>query len=206
MVMVSGIVPRLYDEARHEVHFGDVGLCRPSSLEGTLICEGTHRKYSHATLFGWSDRTLLIGETREHKDARLIDARGEIFRAPAGCYDVFRPDLKYHRYSGHRAWEFACHAAGSRYGCNHILRVGLRRVLGMGWVDPIPNSDDPQWPRDCSGLVHAALRLSGGPVFSAHDCDVVPGDLADPHRMRYLCTLFATQEQIDQFSKGVSAL
>jgi hypothetical protein len=190
---------RLYAEARTEIRSGDLGLARPDSLFGALITHDTHAIYSHATLFGWSQRTLMIGETREHRDARLIDARAEIRRSPPGCYDVFRPRRP--RYDGRASWRFVCQAAGARYGWPTIARVFCRRVCGWTWIPPIANSDAPQSPRDCSALAHAALREGGGPQLRAFDCDVVPGDLADPAAMQYLFTLVATEEQLNELER-----
>jgi hypothetical protein len=195
------IIPLLYDEARTLIKNGYIGLARPDSFEGRAITRATRAVYSHATLFGWATpATLMVGETREHKDARLIDARSEIFRSPAGCYDVFRVlQHSVFQYNGNQAWEFVCHAAGCGYSWHFINRVFWRRSCGLTWVTPIANSDLPQWPRDCSGLVHAALRSGGGPQVKAFDCDVEPGDLCDPCSFEYLFTLFSTDEQIERF-------
>jgi hypothetical protein len=184
-----------------------IGLCRPTSLFGRAIVRYTRAVYGHATLFGWSGdsphRVLMIGETREHKDARSIDARSEIFAWP-GCYDVFDVTVRDFYYNGSAAWAFACHAGGSKYGWRHITRVFGRRVLGLD-VPAIPNSNDPQYPRDCSALVHAAFRLAGGKPLKEFDADVVPGDLSDPRIFRYRFTLFATRDQVEAYASSARA-
>jgi hypothetical protein len=173
---------------------GDSGLCRASSLEGRLISQITRSEYTHATMIGWAaSDALMMAETREHFDARLISLSGEVRRWP-GYYDIYRPAAS-RRFNPGRAWSFMCHAAGSRYGWNHIVRVWARRRISR-LVPPIGNSDDPQWPRDCSALVHAALRAGGGPSLKTWDCDVVPGDLADSRYLHYVCTLFWSDEEI----------
>jgi len=199
------IKPVLYDHIRLGVRNGDIALCRPSSLEGRLICQGTHAKYSHATMLGWAGTTLMVGETREHYDARLIDARSEFARWP-GLYDVFRVrhcqrSFACDGFDGDAAWSFICHAAGSRYGWNHILRAYLRRRLHFP-VAPIPNSNLPQWPRDCSALVHAAMHFAGGGSVKTFDCDVVPGDLSDPRLCEYRYTVFTNKAQIKAFEEN----
>jgi hypothetical protein len=210
------IIPVVYDDVRRGIRNGDIALCRPSSLTGEVITRATDTKYSHATMLGWaSPHTLMVGETREHHDARLIDARSEFCRWP-GAYDVFsvrttpldfcRPAhlnwYHYADYDGDAAWTFVCHSAGSKYGWNHISRVGLRRILGQTWIAPVPNNNAPQWPRDCSGLVHAAMRLYRGPILRPFDCDVVPGDFADPRSFDYRFTVFATHDQVAEFERN----
>ena len=197
---VLDLKPVLYNDVRKKIRTGMIGLARATSLEGRIIQRETASPYSHATLFGWCGNVLMIGETREHNDARLISASQEIRINPPGCYDVFK--LRSPRnYKPEEAWAFMCRAAGARYGWNHILRVFARRTrLGIP-LSPIPNSDDPVFPRDCSALVHAALRNSGGPQFKTFDCDVVPGDLAHPAFTQYVGTLFYSAEQIEKFKE-----
>jgi hypothetical protein len=198
------LVPVLYDDIRGTIQNGDIGLCRPTGIEGQLILDATHATYSHAALFGWAGNCLMIGETREHRDARLIDARSEIKRWP-GTYDVWRVKGRrrvVHRvkgYDGDAAWSFACRAAGTKYGYKHIWKIFCRRTLGLDVFAP-QNSDDPQTPRFCSELVQAALRNSGGAIFKDLDIDVAPGDLANPDLLDYVCTLYYEKSQI----KGVN--
>jgi hypothetical protein len=190
------IKPISYEAARSLIRNGDMGLARGCTLEGSLITEVTGSPYTHATMFGWAKpNTLMIGETRQHRDGRLIDARSEIIRWP-GYYDVFRVRDK--RYNGNDAWTFVCHAAGSCYSWSHILRVWARRRLGT-WIQPAPNSNEPASSRFCSELAHAALRAGHGPELKDHDSDVAPGDLADLKHFRYLFTVFATEEQVQAF-------
>jgi hypothetical protein len=183
--------PVAYAAIRDQLLTGYIALSRPATLQGELICEVTSATYSHATMLGWCGKVLMLGETREHADARLISAARE-FRKFPGYYDVFR--VKSRIYKPDLAWAFMCRAAGSRYGWNHILRVGLRRKLGR-IVPPIANSDDPDWPRDCSALDHAAIRLAAGPLIRVNDCDVVPGDLSNPKWFVYVATICWTDEQ-----------
>jgi hypothetical protein len=190
------IKPVIYDAVRNLIHNGDLGLSRGCTLEGSLITEVTGSPYTHATLLGWAKpSTLMIGETRQHRDGRLIDARSEILRWP-GYYDVFRPRTK--QFDGNAAWTFMCHAAGSRYSWKHIFRIWARRRFKT-WVEPAANSDEPAQPRFCSELVHAALRAGQGPQIKDFDSDVAPGDLCDPNHVRYLFTVFATEEQVRDF-------
>jgi hypothetical protein len=176
-----------YAEYRNQALCGDIVVCRSSSLEGQIISEVTGSRFTHAAMTGWAaPNALMMAETRQHADARLIALSGEV-RAWPGYYDVYRvkPGM---RFRSDDAWTFMCHAAGSRYGWNHLARVWARRRLGQ-WVPPLPNSDDPIWPRDCSALVHAALRAGNGPQLRSHDCDVVPGDYATSDRFFCLGTL-----------------
>lgn len=204
--MPFAIRPVVYREVRDSIRNGDIGLFRPRGFEGDVIAAATKTRYSHATLLGWAGdhpwRTLMFGETLEHADARAIDAASQVERWPGICdvYRVTTSDLPSRywtkQYNGNAAWHFVCHAAGSKYGWRHIPRVFARRSLGLD-VPAIPNSDDPQYPRDCSALVHAALRFADGPQIKEYDADVVPGDLANIPGVSYLFTLFATQGQVD---------
>jgi hypothetical protein len=199
----SCIHPVVYDAVRHLVRNGDVALCRGSTPEGAMISEITGSQYTHATMLGWAKpKTLMIGETRQHRDGRLIDARSEIAHWP-GYYDVFR--VRSQSFRGDAAWTFMCHAAGSRYNWRHIFLYWARRWFGRPSqrLCPLPNSDDPSAMRFCSELVHAALRAGGGPQVAEYDCDVAPGDLADPKKFRYLFTVFATLEQVAAFQRGI---
>ena len=216
--------PIAWPESLRLVKTGDVGLYRPKpfnvktllerprSVESWEIVRLTRKRYSHANMFGWKFGhagalpRLMIGETVGHLNAHLIDAAGEV-EAFAGCYDVFRvrPDCWYGGdpiTSAEKAWDFMCHAAGSGYSWTYIWRCWVRCRLPkwLQWVcPPIRNSDRAESPRDCSGLVHAALRFAGGPQLSPHDCDVVPGDLADPRYLDYVATLFANEQQVKNF-------
>ncbi len=177
-----------YDAVRGAIRNGDLALSRGCTLEGSLITEVTGSAYTHATMLGWAcPHTLMIGETRQHADGRLIDCRSEILRWP-GYYDVYR--VRTPRFDGDAAWTFMCHAAGSRYGWRHIGRIWARRRLPWLGVPPADNSDLPGADRFCSELVHAALRAGRGPQVKEHDCDVAPGDLCDPRQFRYLFTWY----------------
>lgn len=191
--------PVVYQHARRQIlRTGDIALSRPSSLEGLLISRETHASYTHAAMIGWAAAdVLMLAETRQHANSRLISLSGEVALWP-GYYDVYRVrEGEWPRFDPDVAWSFMCHAAGSRYGWGHIARVWSRRH-SFGLIPAIPNSDDPQWSRDCSALVHAALRASHGPQVKAFDCDVTPGDLSDPMYFDYICTLFADDKQIER--------
>jgi hypothetical protein len=189
-----GLKPVAYEDVRGKILGGDLALARGCTLEGSLITEVTGSAYTHATMLGWAcPRTLMIGETRQREDGRLIDCRSEIGRWP-GYYDVYR--VRSARFDADAAWTFMCHAAGSRYGWAHIARIWARRRLGRLRPPPAANSDEPQAERFCSELVHAALRAGHGPQVKTCDCDVAPGDLSDARHFRYLFTLFATREQL----------
>jgi len=139
---------------------------------------------------------MMLGETIEHKDARLIAMSSEIHRWP-GYYDLYRPTFSWRPTL---AWAFICRAAGSPYSFRHISRGAVRRFIASA-IPPIPNSDLPQWPRSCSALVHAAMRCAGGPILREYDCDVSPADLSDARFFRYIATLYWSQHQIDGLTK-----
>ena len=205
--MTARLRPTTYAKYRPSACTGDILLCRAGSIEGRFISGVTHSQYTHAASIGWSaPDALMMAETRQHNDARLISLSGEIQKW-SGYYDVYRdrravpqmydPDavgMRASLFDPESAWSFLCHAAGSRYSYNHSLRTWARHRLGT-WIPPIPNSDDPVWPRDCSALVHAALRAGNGPQLKRYDCDVVPGDLADPKRFSYYVTLYWSEEE-----------
>ena len=196
------IKPLIYFDARRTIlRTGDIALCRATSLEGRLIAEETDSIYTHATMLGWAaSDALMIAETGNH-GARLILLSAEIKRYP-GCYDVYR--VVSDRYDLDQAWSFMCHASGSEYSYRFLWRAWLRRHWHR--FPPIPNSDDPQWPRDCSALVHAALRFGNGPQVGLFDCDVSPADLLTmfPHP-RYVGTLYPSPEKATILKFGKEA-
>ena len=197
------MTPLTYADYRIRALCGDVLLCRASSIEGAIISEVTGSRFTHVAMAGWAaPNALMLAETRQHADARLIALSGEVQAWP-GHYDVYRvrPGL---RFRADDTWTFMCHAAGSRYGWNHLARVWARRRLG-NWIPAIANSDDPIWPRDCSALIHAALRAGNGPQLRAHDCDVVPGDYAVSSQFVYVGTLYWSTDQAEA-AAGADAL
>jgi hypothetical protein len=194
-VFPQSFTPVIYSDARKSLlKTGDIALCRPGTLFGEMIAQETQSVYSHATMLGWAaEDALMIAETRQTKDARLISLSGEIVKWP-GYYDVYRVRRK--SFKPDISWSFVCHAAGAVYGWRHISRAWLRRKLPNGMVMPIPNSDIPQWPRSCSALIHASLRLGRGPQIQTFDCDAMPGDLSGRRYFDYVCTLFTDENQI----------
>lgn len=202
--VMAPILPVVYADYRRHLRTGDLLLSRACSMEGQVIANLSGSPYSHATMIGWAGRiphrVLMMGETREHFSARAIALSREIRRWP-GFYDVFRlrPEVDW---NPDKAWAFVCRAAGTDYSWRHITRGGLRRLF-CSLIPPIPNSDDPEWPRACSSLVHAALRSARGPQLREHDCDVSPGDLADPRFFEYQATLVFTEEQLLAFQSDL---
>jgi hypothetical protein len=196
-----------YSLARTLIQEGDIGLCRPS---GSIIGKAIEQfdrdlglpEYTHATMFGYAGTCLMIGETLEGRGGRIIAASAEVQRYP-GVYDVFRPKC-WEKSEGTEldraaAWGFVCRASGAKYGVRFLPRAWIRRRLP--WmqhiVRPIPNSDDPQYPRDCSALQHAALRIGDGPQVREYDADVVPADLTNPSVFSYLMTLVIIDPEIE---------
>ena len=189
--------PVVYSDYRKRLLTGDILLAHGRSAEGKAISAVTRDVHTHATMIGYAGddpyRVLMLGETREGNGARLIALSSEVKKWP-GCYDVYRVRSPFYRPA--EAWAFICRAGGATYSWPTIIRVGLRRKV-CRFIPAIPNSDDPQYPRDCSGLVHAALRMSGVPPFCEYDADCVPGTLDSPLLTDYVCTLYWTQAQID---------
>lgn len=182
---------------------GIIALCRPSSLLGKAITHVTHAAYSHATLLGWPARDVFGLAEQDEGGARVIPFSEEVRHWP-GFYDLF--DVKgftegFPDYDGDAAWSFMVRASGAPYGYRHLTRVWLRRRIGS-IIPAIRNSDDPQWPRDCSALVHAALRLSGGPILKSYDSDVVPGDLSNPAYFSYIHTVFYSEDEADALRRA----
>lgn len=184
-----------YEDVRRSLTTGMIALSRPGSLEGRIITDVTRvghsapwQRYSHATMLGWCSNVLMLAETRQHADARLI-AASEEFRQWPGYYDIYRVRTRTRLYDPQLAWEFMLRAAGTRYGYNHISRVFVRRHLGHCLLSPLPNSADPRYPRDCSALIHRAVREAGCPGVLTYDCDVTPQHLCDPGLSVYMFTI-----------------
>jgi len=213
------IRPTTYASYRTVAESGDVLLCRPTTPQGRLIVDITHTTYSHASLVGWlnphrrDDPTasaLLIAESVGH-GKRLIPLSGEVQRY-SGVYDVWRvrdryPRLFNHVYDGEATFAFAARGANSGYGWSFIWRILCRRYLPWPFnrVAAAPNSNDPTFRRDCSGQVHAALRLNCGPNLREFDSDVTPGDLADKAWFEYFFTLYATLAEVDAVNAALDA-
>lgn len=199
--MARRILPVTYSTFRKHLLVGDILLSRACSMEGRIITDITRSEYSHSAMVGTAgyhpNRVWMLGETREHRHARLIALSTEIACWP-GYYDVFRLRGKW---APSVAWAFACRAAGSRYSWRHNSRVLLRRWLGE-WVPPVMNSDSPEWPRNCSSLIHAAMRAGGRLPLKEYDCDVVPGDLCDPQHCDYVATLFWSAKEVFDYLKN----
>jgi hypothetical protein len=209
--MVTAIKPMDWQAAWSTIRTGDILLCRKTpTLMGRAIERVTGSQYVHAAMAGWTFGhashypVLMQGETVGHNETRLIDLWAEVSRWP-GLYDVYRvhPELwGFGRsVSGPEgAWTFMRMAAGSGYSWRYCWWVWLHRRIPrwLHWLIPsLPNSDDPTKARDCSGLVHAALRSGGGPQIKPHDWAVVPGDLSLPKYTAYIGTLFASSDQYD---------
>lgn len=192
-----------YRRARQMLHrqAGIIALSRPDSIEGRLITQVTHARYSHATMLGWPAQDVWgFAETRQHVGARVMPFSDEV-RAWPGYYDLFEVrDTEtggfYSAYDGELAWAFMVRAAGAQYSYRHLSRVWLRRRISR-IIPALPNSDEPLYPRNCSALVHAAIRNAGGPTVKSYDSDVVPQDLADPRYFRYLLTIVWSEEEAD---------
>ena len=202
-IRLRQINPLVYPVARKSIlqrANGWIVLCRAATVEGELICEETNSTYSHAGIIGWCEpNSLMLVESIQHADqvgpsgVRIVPLSTTVAEWP-GYFDLFEP--VWPGYDPNRAWSFALHASGTRYGWAFIHRVFWRRHLGT-IVPPLPNSDDPRVRRDCSGFVHAAMRAGHGPQERAFDCDVLPGDFAGkPLRYKYHGTLFANEHAV----------
>lgn len=185
-------------KAQRALRTGDILLLRPppgGSLRSRIFHLGirriTHSRYIHAAMVGsvWSNHLQAWlwqhAETVGHRNAHIIDLEQEVFDN-AGLYDIYRP--RGLDFNPAAAWYFMQRCAGSGYGWSYIWRTWARRRLG-NWVPPIPSTNFFTTQRDCSGLIHAALRYGNGPQVADYDCDVAPGDLAHLHRFEYIATL-----------------
>ena len=192
--------PLTWMDALNVIQTGDILLCRGNSAMGKAISRVTKSPYVHAAMAGWirlgwsNTACLVMGETVQQHAARIIDLQGEVVRYP-GLYDIYRVREGYCNYDPCMAFDWMRQASGGGYGWGAILQIWLRRRVSSKFP-PVPNSDDPQFNRDCSGLVQSALRHSGGPISAVHDSDVAPGDLAHTLLTRYIGTLYHTDEQV----------
>jgi hypothetical protein len=211
--------PMLYADYRSIARNGDIGLEHPTSIEGRLIqrvrpgLHGPHpwQRYSHAFLIGWLDHNepgdaLLMTQAMQGKGVHTCNFSTEVKRWP-GCADIYRVRQDRYQYHNAQAWRWAVRATNQPYSWKGIIRIWLRTRL---WESlrpgPLPNVDEPEWPRFCSWLVAAATRIHGGPQFAEYDCDVAPNDLVWANCLEYLGTLFETQEQVEAFQADRSIL
>jgi hypothetical protein len=186
---------RKYSEVRlRELRFatGWLALWRPTSIEGDLICRATKSDYSHISIIGWAGKdSLMLAEAIQRRDrigprgVRVVPFSISVAEWP-GCFDLYKP--MHPDYRGDRAFDFALHAAGTRYGYSHLARNWLRQHVSNA-IPPIRNSSNPRWLRDCSALAHVATCEGGSPRLADFDCDVSPGDFARSEWWRYVGTL-----------------
>lgn len=184
-------------EARLVLRTGDLLLYKPDSLEGRAIVRETGGTSSHAAMVAvvqladdlHAHKHFLQCETVQHHAARLICLHGQVKAYPGliRVYRVnrelspdFRPDM---------AFAFFRKASGFGYSWLFIWAVFFRRLFGR-WF-PVPkNTCNPEYPRDCSGLYHAAMRCwADGPVDEEFDADCTPTTLEQSRGYTYLCTL-----------------
>jgi hypothetical protein len=214
MIVRTKTIPIHQGMFQTTIRTGDILICRKTSLFGAIIGQFTKSEYVHAAMAGWvygrsptpHGGLPMLGETRGHREARLINLVREITLWP-GLYDVYRVRSDYWKHVQvvpELAFAFMCLASGSGYSWKYCWWVWLHRRLPrfLHWLIPsIANSDSPATARNCSGLVHAALRYGGGPQLKPEDWAVVPGDYADPEHFTYIGTLFDTPEQVEAYTQ-----
>ena len=170
---------------------GDILLAHADSVQDRIIGDATGSVYDHASMVvrvfldNCRMSRWMIAETVQGPGCRLIDFKREI-TAWSGYYDLYRLNVAF---DAEAAARFMLEAPGAPYGWPWLSRSFFRRELGQ-WVPPIKNSADPIFPRDCSGLVSAALRQSNGLILDENDCDVSPGDIAKSSLLSYVATLY----------------
>lgn len=147
-----------------------------------LIRRATRSDYSHVGMIVPVNGVVMLAEA--DRPASRCVAFSLTLRFLKGEVDLFRVARDH---DPALARGFMLRAAGADYPEQWLVNNWLRIHFGER-VDPVPNSDDPETPRHCSGLVHAALRAAGMAAIKPHDCDVFPDMFAAPGWTEYLCT------------------
>jgi hypothetical protein len=187
--------PVIYSQFRNFLLTGDIALSRADGRPSNrLIVLGTGSPYVHAAMVGWASDVLMLAEARQWRESHLVTLSSQVRQWP-GLYDVYRVRRPFRRGA---AWARMLRATGTPYGWGQLGRVALRKILGA-LVPPAENDSAEDAPRDCSALVNFACRVGGRtPRPDLPDAEVEPGHFADPQFARYVCTLFWTQDQVDQ--------
>ena len=172
-----------YREFRECAVTGMIGLTYGTDPIARLIQTATNSDYSHALMIGWgAPDVLCLAESRE-PHAQVIGLSHRVLLR-SHLIDVYRLLVPFDE---HRAWAFMLRLSGTDYPESWIVDDWLRIQFG-DVVPPVPNSDDPERPRHCSGALSAAFRIAGVPAIKDHDSDVWPCSFALPSVSEYVCT------------------
>ncbi len=172
-----------YDEFRKEARTGLIGLHSGNCTISRLIQNVTDSDYSHALMIGWGAPNVLAVAEAEQPVSRIVSARSH-FREAEGRTDIYRLKAKCDLFE---AWSFMFRFSGQDYPEDWIVNNWVRIRLGQ-IIPPIPNSDDPEFSRHCSGAIAAAFRVQGVPPLKPFDSEVQPSDWADSDITEYVCT------------------
>lgn len=150
-----------------------------------LIQAATDSDYSHIGAMGWCSGVLMLAES-VRPFSRAVSLSSQVKACP-GIIDVyeFLPRVSL---DVEEAFDFMLRAAGQDYPEEWIVNNWLRIHWGQ-WVEPIPNDNNPEIPRHCSGTWAAATRCAGMKPIREFDSDSYPDMWADPLISQYVCTL-----------------
>lgn len=186
MVRPDPLIRITYGRFRDEVDTGWLGLVHGEGPIHRLIQNCTNSPYSHVFMLGWAEgRVLLVAEsTRPY--SRAVAASSQ-FKQYSGLIDVYKLKNISSVGSVLKAWGFMLRGTGQDYPEQWIVNNWLRINWGDR-IEPIPNIDYPEFPRHCSGLIHAALRVAGATRLAEYDSDVYPHHFALPGVSEYVGT------------------
>lgn len=184
---------------------GLIVLQHSDEAVGRAIQRATESDYSHSAMVVWkpserfpgsnnSDSVLMLAESYGPR-SQVTSMRWRIKEA-SGNVDVYRlrPDVSVTVSFDHAA-ALMFRFAGQKYPVDWLTHDLLAIATGHV-VNPIPDSDDPEFPRHCSGALHWAFRCSGFVGVADWDYLMFPGSgpdrwraWSDPDITEYLATL-----------------
>lgn len=179
---------------------GMIGLVHADWRLNSIQC-ATASDYCHGFMIGWLHSTfakprLMLAESTLPR-SQVSSLRWRV-SSQSGAIDIFDlwPELA-NPHLRDEAWGFMLDSSGQEYPASHIERDLLAIVHGH-IQNPIPNSDNPEQERHCTGSIHASLRVCGMSPIVAYDYLMMPATsrksevykgFADPHIVQYIGTL-----------------
>jgi hypothetical protein len=175
-----------YEQARDQIHDGDVLLYRGRSLASRVIRWATGSPYSHAGLAVWWNRRLMVLEAVEK--GVVVTPLSSNVRGYHGDVEWFTSTEAITPEERQRIVEVAQKELGKEYATWKAVLLGLRRLLGLG----IDRRDSVRRERKlfCSLYVAAVYNAIGRDLTKGiSDSFTSPADIARSPFLRRVAAL-----------------